>query len=1024
MNRRSNPTPPKAKKPAPASEIHFSRGARLGFLFLLLLTIVFAVGAMFVTYQLGNYKGEIARQLEKQLSANFTIGELSVQGFRGIQIDNVEILLPFQHGPEVRMEIPHAVVEVDPMRLLRGEIVLDHVQVDDAFVDVYRPPDSDWYVQGEPMLAGEGEFGDSLAGLPFRFEGTNARIRVRNVVNDTVVEMDSISFRLTRDERADMVRAELNGNLFGDTEKAVAIRANYHSMEEFQVRIEQELITHQDTEVFFPSDEPFVLSGEIRPTVQIYGGADNVIMINLTAKFENALVTEQPDFVKPATGRLNVFATYDTLAQELNVATAKIQSEQITGSIDGSVYFTEDFPLFDLQLICTQLPVQDMMDTLLKEQFQETGVLDITLGQQQQLAIRLQGTSDNPIVKTEARSNGGSLRFTPKDENLPPVELELGAITGTWDSLTEKTSAMIDIVDGDLRFEDANIEATGIRGTLTLAENIIVMSPINATVTNNSLVGSLIYDIDSADATIALEGTVRDLENTILYDAINNTFVGGAINLKCEARKRGEDYFLDAQVEASQAQLDYQWWFKKPPGIGAKGVVNAHFRPEKGYHFKFDSEVASSQLSLDLQTDYIPKEKGYRLMHAELSSSYIDITQVGACIDLPYRITGSTGGYGFLTFDRDPNQLDAREYRFGGFFENADVLPLDEKAGAPIHLENAMIELLMRNIETASENTRTGDIQLTAETLHVPPFTSTWFVPVTPPPEFEVEDRDWTYAVNAHNMTLPPWKGTDFSGAGSYNKESIKLDRFAANIDGGSMSGRYAAVRKENSYTTDIAWEKVPVRYVLEHLNYDDVMTGALDGYISYSVDRDDPSTLQGEGNFTVSDGHFSADFLYGVLGGNEGGGLSSLPPSLEFVSLRSDVKLKGDMVTTDEVLLDSEGIQMQGSGNYIHDGDMNYTIKVSLSPEMAQSIPDLRENLNLEGYKLSQRTIDLGFNITGPTFNPRGELAETPSASVTLVSGALEVTKDTISIIDMPRKILVDLLKIGGGIVGAGASK
>jgi len=39
---------------------------------------------------------------------------------------------------------------------------------------------------------------------------------------------------------------------------------------------------------------------------------------------------------------------------------------------------------------------------------------------------------------------------------------------------------------------------------------------------------------------------------------------------------------------------------------------------------------------------------------------------------------------------------------------------------------------------------------------------------------------------------------------------------------------------------------------------------------------------------------------------------------------------------------------------------------------------------------------------------------------SVTLVSGAFEVGSDVTKIIDIPRQILVDLLKLGGGLVGA----
>jgi hypothetical protein len=37
----------------------------------------------------------------------------------------------------------------------------------------------------------------------------------------------------------------------------------------------------------------------------------------------------------------------------------------------------------------------------------------------------------------------------------------------------------------------------------------------------------------------------------------------------------------------------------------------------------------------------------------------------------------------------------------------------------------------------------------------------------------------------------------------------------------------------------------------------------------------------------------------------------------------------------------------------------------------------------------------------------------------VTLVSGALETTSEVVQVLDLPRKILVDVFKIGAGIMG-----
>jgi len=99
--------------------------------------------------------------------------------------------------------------------------------------------------------------------------------------------------------------------------------------------------------------------------------------------------------------------------------------------------------------------------------------------------------------------------------------------------------------------------------------------------------------------------------------------------------------------------------------------------------------------------------------------------------------------------------------------------------------------------------------------------------------------------------------------------------------------------------------------------------------------------------------------------------------------------------------------------------GDMDYDLKVALSPKLAEKIPAIRDNLNVQGHKLAQQPIELAFKLQGPTFNPRGQLTGSPPVGITIVSSALEVTSDAVRLIDIPRKILVDLLRIGGGIVG-----
>jgi hypothetical protein len=142
--------------------------------------------------------------------------------------------------------------------------------------------------------------------------------------------------------------------------------------------------------------------------------------------------------------------------------------------------------------------------------------------------------------------------------------------------------------------------------------------------------------------------------------------------------------------------------------------------------------------------------------------------------------------------------------------------------------------------------------------------------------------------------------------------------------------------------------------------------------------------------------------------------------PSLRFSHLKTGIEFKRDLIRTPNADLDAEGIHINGGGQFIIGGDMDYDIKVSISPATAAQIPMLTQSFNIEGHRLSQQNIELAFKVTGPTGGPRGKLAQIPPPRVTLVSGALEMTSEAIKVIDVPRKILVDLLKLGGGLVGA----
>jgi hypothetical protein len=279
--------------------------------------------------------------------------------------------------------------------------------------------------------------------------------------------------------------------------------------------------------------------------------------------------------------------------------------------------------------------------------------------------------------------------------------------------------------------------------------------------------------------------------------------------------------------------------------------------------------------------------------------------------------------------------------------------------------------------------------------------------------------RPWTYDLSADNLELPPWKGRNFKGTAASTEAGFTLQQYGADIDKGHLDGTYTSAKAENDYTTTAKWTNVPATYFLDHLGLPHVLDGNLTGNITYSLDRDDPANRKGAGQFSIDGGQFSADFVSKLFEGRKQEEVDVLPPSLKFSRLSTDLDFNRDTIRTPNLHLVSKGIDLNADGQFVPDGDMNYEIKVSIEPDTATRIPALVEYFNTQGHKLSQQKLDLTFHVTGPTFNPTGRVAKMPSTSVTLVSGALQVTNEAIKVIEIPRKILVDLLKIGGGIMG-----
>ncbi len=806
----------------------------------------------------------------------------------------------------------------------------------------------------------------------------------------------------------------------GQPEKHIAVKLHLASLEDFDLNVQADLITAEDVNVVLPSPQHLVSAGTARPTLWVNGRPGKTLLVSLQVPFEDIVFRDHPEFLDPATGSLTFFATYATDTHLLTVSTAKAVSNQLSGAVDGTILFDREYPELDLRLHATKIPVEKFLAYALEgDEFEEYGTVEVAVEEPHELEITLQGTSEQPIVRARAMAGSGNFKFLPSDEDYPSVSLRLGQMQGSWDSETQDLMFTFDVVDGDIYHAPSDLEAHRLSGTVTRMNDRLSISPFNATVTGNAFVGGLSYDLVSGDAELTLEGTLARIEDTVFSDIFKDTMLRGAGKVKGRLTREGDLYSIDAELDVTQTQVDYQWWFTKPAGVGASGRIWGEATLGKFANFSAEAEVASSSLAATIQLEHTGGEKGrWFIQEVKATSDALDVNGLAKCVNIPYRITGGMGRLGHFEYRRDRHEFNKVYQSMGCVLDDITVVALADHA-LPIFGKNVTLEV---NMETFVDNRpgSTGTMRLDSQELRVPALGTTWFVPLTPPEHWPLRERSWTYTMTSESLELPPWKGSEFTAQAFSNPLKTGFNSYRAVIDGGRLSGNYILTRAENSYTAKVEWTDVPAHYFLDHLKYPEVLRGTVTGEVSYFLDQDDPGTLNGSGFFEIEDGEFSADFLYSFLKDQMDGDMSTLPPDLNFTYLSSEVLFREDIVQTPKFKLESDTIQLSGSGEYIHDGDMDYRLDLIIDPDTAGRIPLMVENFNVQGHKLSNQDIELSFHISGPTFRPRGEVAELPSARVTLISGALEVTKEAI---DLPRKILRDLLKIGGGILGPGTS-
>ena len=1011
------PTQPKPKSPhadnPTSQERPQPRGhaARLWLLALLVVAAVGTAGALFVRFQLDSVSDIVVREARSRTGAPVSFDAITTNGLRGIRIENLSIDLSSGDGPRISLEIPLAKIDIDFVEMLAGRLDIERIHADNARIVLERPEEGRWFntgaTPGRPAVPG-------LGTAAFRVTGTGCTLEVRNIVGDTSITFTELAVDISRQLDAEAIHARVSAGIDGQPGQRLNLTALYSNENSFILHASSTGIHAEDVNIFLPASQHFVSSGEINPQVRIDAFPGNPIVVHLETPLDNLTLRDQPEFIGPVNGTLNILAQYDIPASLLTVTAAEANTDQLTGSLRGSVRFDGPHPAFDLRLQADEVPLNPFAEMLLPGDLDAYGALSLEMEDPASVDVRLTGDTETPLFEATARIAGGKLAFQARDANYPSGEIVLGPSEIRWDPAADFPTGLLRVVDGRIDSRFAKIQVERVAASILLSDGEAIVDPLTFETGGNRFVGSGAYPIGGGPAVITVQGALPNLEDTMFHDLVENLALSGVIGIEGTGRFEPNRISFEATLDATQAAVGYDWWFLKPPGIALQAEFNGAFTlsPLSG-SFTINGDVASSRAETEFRFE---QDAGkLELVAIDAAIPLLDIPTVGKCIVFPYRITGGQGTEGSFTWRRVGSRDGENTWILKARLDDISLLP--EGGMAPIHLIGAQVEMDSQNYPE-----RVNNLRLRVEEGAMPRFGDTWFVGIDrEDPRWQDvedgEDREWRFTLAADRLSVPPWKGRSFEGEAYDSPDASGLHRFSATIgEEGWLRGSYHEDTEENYFEMVLDWTQVPVEMFLEHLELPSLLTGTIDGELQYEMDRDDPATRRGEGWFTARNGQVDSTFFTSILGGDPSGEGGALPFALFFQSFSSEVQFEGDVVRTPSVKLDSTQLMAEASGQFVYDGDMDYNIRVSITPETAAQIPAMREAYNVEGLRVTQQNVDLAFNVSGPMFNPQGSLSELPSIRVALVSSALGITAE---VVDIPRKILFDLLKLGGGILG-----
>ncbi len=1007
-----------AADPPPSA---YGRRLRAGLLLLLVAAGFLAAGAVMVRNRLDNIRQTLLATASQRLGGHFSVGTVAINGLRGLTAEGVRIHLEPSGGPSLLLDAPKVRINLDLADLLSGHVTLGQISLDGAVIELARPEGAKWFTK-----TGTSDTLPQIPNFPFRLRGNGCAVHLFNLVNGADLRVDNIDFDLSRQPGATDLIARLNGMVNQLPEKKFEVFGRIASLEDFDLRTQSGPVSIDDVCQYLPVARTYVSSGMVTPNLRVAGYPGGVITAALDLHFEKLASPKQPAFLAPATGSLDLFAQYDTTKELLGITAGRLDTDQASGRLEGTVSFAAPNPVLDLQINADRLPIAPAIAQYLPAATEAYGDLSAELGTPYRLSATLRGTTAAPSFVAEATAASAKLQFAPKRAlGLPGAKLELGPIQVSWNSETRQPSGSLVVLSGGVSEPFKGITLARLSCSALLSDGSLRADPLSAEINGQPFFGRFSYDLAKKSAAFSLDGTLANLEKTILHVPTPELMLDGTATVRCSGSASEKLIELDASADVTQTRVGFEWWLRKPVGTGA-AIKNLHAKivPHKTIEVRGEAAIDATTIKAALNYRWNQELLKFRQTHVRVDVPRLDINTAGKCINVAYTATGTFATNGFYEWLPAGKGAETNIITLGGDFDHVSFVPKD--CPLPMVCSNAHFEMTQDN---SNEAKPTGTIVIHAEDAHIPPTSMTWLLPLEPldttngpaKKDDEGPPRTWEYHLSGGSLEMPPWKGTDFKGTVFDNGKETGLSSFEANVDGGTVHGRYTHAKGGNSMRLTGVWDNIPAFYIIRHIDLPEVLEGRVSGNVDYTMDSSKPSTLDGKAHFYANEGHFIPDALGKAFGGEFTTTIGQLHPSaLTFSDFSGDVTLKGDTIVTDNIKVALPGMTLWGNGTWIKLGDIDYNVKLSVSPDTAEQIPLLRDSFNLEGLRLTKQNVDLAFHLSGPSSKPISQLAGMPNMGVTLVSGAAQLTSQAVRVIDLPRQLLMSIFKTGGGILGA----